>query len=65
MGILQELIYIISTNMAINIRGLNIAANEGVFSCELTVLVEDTNVVTALCKQVKKVKGVNAASRMN
>ena len=65
MGILQELIYIISTNMAINIRGLNIAANEGVFSCELTVLVEDTNVVTALCKQVKKVKGVNSASRMN
>ena len=65
MGILQELIYIISTNMAINIRGLNIAANEGVFSCELTVLVEDTNVVTALCKQVKKVKGVNSATRMN
>lgn len=65
MGILQELIYIISTNMAINIRGLNIAANEGLFSCELTVLVEDTNVVTALCKQVKKVKGVNSAARMN
>lgn len=65
MGILQELIYIISTNMAINIRGLNIVANEGVFSCELTVLVEDTNVVTALCKQVKKVKGVNSAARMN
>ena len=65
MGILQELIYIISTNMAINSRGLNIAANEGVFSCELTVLVEDTNVVTALCKQVKKVKGVNSAARMN
>ena len=65
MGILQELIYIISTNMAINIRGLNITANEGVFSCELTVLVEDTNVVTALCKQVKKVKGVNSAARMN
>ena len=65
MGILQELIYIISTNMAINIRGLNIAANEGVFSCELTVLVEDTNVVTALCKQGKKVKGVNSAARMN
>ena len=65
MGILQELIYIIATTMAINIRGLNIAANEGVFSCELTVLVEDTNVVTALCKQVKKVKGVNSAARMN
>ena len=65
MGILQELIYIISTNMAINIRGLNIAANEGVFSCELTVLVEDTKALTQLCKQVKKVEGVNSAARMN
>lgn len=65
MGILQELIYIISTNMAINIRRLNISANEGVFGCELDVLVEDAKVVTSLCKQIKKVDGVKAASRIN
>lgn len=65
MGILQELIYIISTNMSINIRGLNIAANEGVFNCELTILVEDTKVVTQLCKQIKKVNGVKSAARIN
>lgn len=65
MGILQELIHIISTNLLINIRRLNIAANEGVFSCELTVLVEDTKVVTSLCKQIKKVNGVKSAARIN
>lgn len=65
MGILQELIYIISTNMSINIRSLNIASNGGVFECELTVLVEDAKVVSKLCKQLKKVNGVKSASRVS
>ena len=65
MGILQELIYIISTNMAINIRGLNISAHDGVFDCELAVMVEDAKVVNSLCKQVKKVGGVKSAIRNN
>lgn len=65
MGILQEIIYLISTNLAINIRRLDIGANEGVFHCELDVLIEDTDVVTQLCKRLKKVKGVNSASRIS
>ncbi|MBO7609844.1 MAG: bifunctional (p)ppGpp synthetase/guanosine-3',5'-bis(diphosphate) 3'-pyrophosphohydrolase [Muribaculaceae bacterium] len=65
MGILQEIIYIISTNMAINMRSLNIDAHDGVFRCDLDVLIEDTSVVTNLCKRLKKVKGVNTATRGN
>ena len=63
MGILQEIIYIISTNMAIYMRSLNINAHDGVFSCDLGVLIEDVSVVTNLCKRLKKVKGVNTATR--
>ena len=65
MGILQEIIYLISTNMAINMRRLNISADEGLFKCDLDVLIEDTHVVTNLCKRIKKVPGVNTASRIN
>ena len=65
MGILQEIIYIISTNMAINMRRLDIKADQGLFSCDLDVLVEDVNVVSNLCKRLKRVKGVNAATRNN
>ena len=65
MGILQEIIYLISTNLAINIRRLDVSADEGVFHCELDVLIEDTEVVTNLCKRLKKVKGVNSASRVS
>ena len=65
LGILQEIIYIISTNMAINMRALNIRADQGVFKCDLNVLIADVDVVTNLCKRLKRVKGVNSATRIN
>ena len=64
LGILQEIIYLISTNLAINIRKLNIGAEGGVFHCELDVFINDTEVVNKLCKRLKKVKGVNSAVRI-
>ena len=64
LGILQEIIYLISTNLAINIRKLNIGADGGVFHCELDVFINDTEVVNKLCKRLKKVKGVNSAVRI-
>ena len=63
MGILQEIIYIISTNLAINMRRLNITSDAGVFTCEMDVLVEDVNTVTKMCKRLSRVKGVTKAIR--
>jgi GTP pyrophosphokinase len=63
MGILQEIIYLISTNLAINIRRLNIRSEAGVFTCEMDVYVEDVNTVTKMCKRLGKVKGVSKAIR--
>ncbi|MGM9803005.1 MAG: RelA/SpoT family protein [Muribaculaceae bacterium] len=65
MGILQEIAYLISTTLAINLRRLNIAANDGVFKCELDVLVGDTKVVDNLCKRMRQVQGVKSAIRLN
>ena len=63
-GILQELIQMISTNLVIDIRKLNIEAKNEVFSCDLSVLVEDSQVVTDLCNKVKKINGVKQISRV-
>lgn len=63
-GILQELIQMISTHLAIDIRKLNIEAKNEVFSCDLSVLVEDSQVVTDLCNKVKKINGVKQSSRI-
>jgi guanosine-3',5'-bis(diphosphate) 3'-pyrophosphohydrolase len=65
MGILQELIYIISTTLAINIRNLEIGAKDGLFTSHLEVMVKDATVVKNLCKRLKTVKGVKSASRIN
>ena len=65
MGILQEIAYLISTTLSINLRRLNIAANDGVFKCELDVLVGDTKVVDNLCKRMRQVQGVKNAVRLN
>lgn len=63
-GILQEIIYLISTNLSLNMRRLNISADGGVFHAELEALVDDTDIVTTLCKRLKKVKGVTSAVRV-
>ena len=64
-GILQELIHMISTNLSIDIRKLSIEAKDEVFSCDLSVLVEDSNVVTDLCNKVKKINGVKQSTRIH
>ena len=63
-GILQELISMISTNLELNIRSLNIEARDEVFHCDLSVLVEDVKIVSDLCNKVKKINGVKRATRV-
>ncbi len=64
-GILQELIQLISTNLSIDIRRLNIEAKNEVFSCQLSVLIEDAQVVTDLCNKIKKINGVKQTRRVH
>ena len=64
-GILQSIVNIISTNMSINMKRMNVTSDQGVFNCDLDVQVSDATVVTNLCREIKKVKGVNSAMRMN
>lgn len=63
-GILQELTYLISTHLNINIRRLDIEARDEVFNCELAVLVNDASTVNELCSKILLIKGVTKASRL-
>ncbi len=64
-GILQELTQMISTHLNIDIRSLHIDADKEVFTCSLTVLVSDAEVVNHLCERVKKINGVQSALRVS
>lgn len=64
-GILQELISLISSHLAINIRKLDIEAEKEVFRCDLWVKVENADVVNNLCQKIKKINGVQKATRVH
>lgn len=64
-GILEEITATISTRMNINIRGLNIAAKQEVFHCDLTVQIDTVETVDAICDALKSIKGIKFASRIS
>lgn len=63
-GILQELIQMISTHLAIDIRRLNIEAKGEIFTCELSVKVASADVVRDLCNKAMTINGIKTASRI-
>ncbi len=63
MGILNEITRVISNELMIDMRGLSIQANEGVFNGTVNIMVHDTRVVESLCNKLRKIKGVQKAAR--
>jgi hypothetical protein len=51
--------------MSINMKRMNVTSDSGVFNCDLDVLIDDASGVTSVCREIKKVKGVNLAIRMS
>ena len=64
-GILQELTYLISQTLGIDLRKLSIEASGEVFACDLWVRVRDVEVVERLCASAKNVNGVRSANRIH
>lgn len=63
-GILQEITQQIATQKSIDLRQLEIKADNEVFHSDIQVRVADVAVVTELCTRLKKVDGVISASRI-
>lgn len=64
LGIVNNITSIISKEARIMLRSINIDSHDGLFSGILTVMVDDTQVLNALIKKLRTVKGVKAVSRM-
>ena len=63
LGIVNNITSIISKEEHIMLRSINIDSHDGLFSGILTVMVDDTQRLTALIKKLRTVKGVKAVSR--
>ncbi|MFI3239824.1 MAG: RelA/SpoT family protein [Bacteroidales bacterium] len=64
-GILHDIADLITGNLSLDIRKLNIETNDGVFNCSVVLLVTDTKEIQELCKSISRVKGVKTAKRIN
>ncbi|MDE6120176.1 MAG: hypothetical protein K2F63_00135, partial [Muribaculaceae bacterium] len=64
-GILQEITYLISTHLGMDLRKLNIEASGEIFKCDLWVLVGATDVVDDLCRHSLQINGVKSATRIH
>ena len=63
-GILQEIIAVVSTQMDIDLRRLDIEATGEVFHADMWVRVEDVAIVNDLCSKLLTVDGVERAARI-
>lgn len=63
LGIVNNITSVISKEEKIRLRSISIDSNDGLFSGILTVMVEDSLVLTALIKKLKNIRGVKAVSR--
>lgn len=63
-GILEEITSLMSQQLGVNIRGLNIAARQEVFHAEITVQIDNVETVENICRNLKEIKGVKFAKRI-
>lgn len=64
MGILSEIVNVISGMLKINISRLTIDTEDGLFSSSITVFIRDVEDVNNLCMNISKIKDVNSVERV-
>lgn len=62
MGMLNDITKIITAG-SLNIKGMSIESNDGVFDGRITVYVHDVNDLQTLCSRIAKIKGVKTVNR--
>jgi GTP diphosphokinase / guanosine-3',5'-bis(diphosphate) 3'-diphosphatase len=64
-GIVNEITRIISNDMSVNIRSLNISGQDGIFEGRITVIVYDKGHLDELIANLKEIKELNSVERVN
>jgi len=63
-GILSDITHIITNDMAVNVRSLNLAAHDGMFNGSFEVLIHDADDINNMVSKLRKVKGIKEAKRI-
>lgn len=63
-GILRDLVQVITIELNVNIRGLEIQSHDGIFEGKISLYVTDTENLGELIDKVKKIKGIDKVQRL-
>lgn len=63
LGILEDIIDLVSRKYGINIRNMNISTSQEVFHCDMGFFVDSAETVNKLCDSLLHIKGVKFAKR--
>ena len=64
LGLINNVTKIISSQMHVNMRAININSNDGVFEGEITLFVHNVTVLNALTEKLKNVDGITQIKRI-
>lgn len=64
-GLVSEITHIISDNMHVNIRSINIGSDAGTFEGKIALVVQNQNQLQKLINRLKKVNGIKSVKREN
>jgi GTP pyrophosphokinase len=63
-GVLNRISEVISKDLKVNMRNLNVSSNDGIFEAQIQLYVEDTKHLEMLIYKLTQVEGVSKAVRM-
>lgn len=65
MGLTNELTKVISSNMAVNIRSISLSSDAGIFTGEITVIVNNISTLNKLIGNIQKIDGIEKVVRLS
>ncbi len=63
MGIVNEISRVISSDLKVNMRGMNVSSDDGFFTGLVTLVVQDKKHLQTIIRRLMKVKGVLSVKR--
>ncbi|MBR8705389.1 Guanosine-3',5'-bis(diphosphate) 3'-pyrophosphohydrolase [Bacteroides pyogenes] len=63
-GLLNDITQVISKQMSVNMRKLNIETNDGIFEGKIQLWVHDVEDVRSVCNNLRKIKNIKQVSRI-
>jgi len=63
-GVIESITHTISTNLGLNIRSFQIASNEGIYECQISLQVKDKAQLRLVIKTLKQISGVDTVIRV-